>query len=240
MRISVFGDRAKHKIITGVIDKSLKTASGELIVAVGGDGTFLKALEKSAKTGVPVLCIRADESKGVLAEAGIPELEWIGEMLKRGKFSVERFYTLNGRAGSKKFSSFNEMGFFRMTEKALRFDVFVNGSLFYKNVIADGGVVSTPAGSTAYNISAGGPIIDRSSGSLVFTPLNPHGFHKPVVFSGSVKIVFKRHTARAFADGKKIGNLGDNMEISKSSDHADVITFGTPFYSRWQRIVGKC
>ncbi|MFH0890154.1 MAG: NAD(+)/NADH kinase [Candidatus Aenigmatarchaeota archaeon] len=236
----MFGDKTKHKNITGVIDKSLKNTPGDLIVAIGGDGTFLKAMTKASKSGVPVLCIRADESKGVLAEADLSDIDRITEKLGRGEFSLVKFCMIDGRTDNKKFTSFNEIGFFRLTEKALRFDVFVNNSLFYKNVIADGGVISTPAGSTAYNISAGGPIIDRSSESLVFTPLNPHGFNKPVVFSGSVKIIFKRHAARAFADGKGIGTLGSCIEVSKSKSYANVVSFDTPFCTRWQRIVGQC
>ncbi len=208
------------------------------IIAVGGDGTFLKAFKKSALTGKPVLCIRAQGSKGVLAEGNISEIGQMEKKLKKQDFPIIKYPMLEGMTESKKLSGFNEIGFFRTSEEALRFDLFINGMLFYKNVVADGGIVSTPAGSTAYNVSAGGPVLDLMSKSLVFTPLNPHGLNKPVVFEGSAKIVFRRHSAHAFADGKRFSKIKKYLEITKSAKHAKIISLETPFHTRWQRIVG--
>ncbi|MBI2085093.1 MAG: NAD(+)/NADH kinase [Candidatus Aenigmarchaeota archaeon] len=225
----------KTKISAQRLAKTLPVGT---IIAVGGDGTFLKAFKKSAQTGKPVLCIRAHGSKGVLAEGNISEIRQMEKKLKKQDFPIIKYPMLEGGTENKKLNGFNEIGFFRTSEEALRFDLFINGVLFYKNVVADGGIVSTPAGSTAYNVSAGGPVLDLMSKSLVFTPLNPHGLNKPVVFEGSAKIVFHRHSAHAFADGKRFSKIKKYLEITKSAKHAKIISLKIPFHTRWQRIVG--
>ncbi len=240
MRIQLYGNGEGCGNAKSVLDKTLNGVEGKMMVAVGGDGTFLEAIAKSAGSDVPVLCIRDKGSKGVLAEGNIGDIKKIAEAVRDKKFSVVRYPMIEAHGGNKKMSGFNEVGFFRTTEDAIRFDLFINGMLFYENVIADGGIVSTPAGSTAYNMSAGGPVVSPETENLVFTPINPHGFNRPVVFSGTAKVVFHRHPARAFADGKKLSLVKNLMEISKSGNYANVISLGTPFYTRWQRIVGSC
>lgn len=158
--------------------------------------------------------------------------------LRDKNFSIVKYPMLRGKTENRTSAGFNEISFFRTSEEALRFDLFINGVLFYGNLVADGGVVSTPAGSTAYNISAGGPVLDLESNSLVFTPLNPHGLNRPVVFEGSAKIIFRRNAAQTFADGRKFSGVKSHLEVSKSGKHANVISLGTPFYARWKRLVG--
>ncbi|MBI3412781.1 MAG: NAD(+)/NADH kinase [Candidatus Aenigmarchaeota archaeon] len=237
MAATIFSNK-KHKSIKPAIVKLLKSVKLDAIVAVGGDGTFLRAFREGARTNKPVLCIRSGNSKGVLAEGGASEFEKMAQKIKAGGFSIIKYPMLEGRTEKQRLSGFNEIGFFRRTEEALRFDLFVNNVLFYENVVADGGIIATPAGSTAYNISSGGPVLDLASQSLVFTPLNPHGLNKPVVFEGSAKIVFKRHGAQAFADGKKLPAVKRYLEIFKSGKSAKVISLKTPFYTKWRRIVG--
>jgi len=228
----------KHKNTKAAAVKLLKNTPFSIIVAVGGDGTFLKAFKKSVKSGKPVLCVRNGNSKGVLAEGNLYEINSMAEKMKNREFSVVKYPMLQGKTESRKLYGFNEIGFFRTSEEALRFDLFVNNTLFYENVVADGGLISTPAGSTAYNISAGGPVLDLGSQGLVFTPLNPHGLNKPVVFEGSAKIIFKRNGAQAFADGKRFSGIKKYLHVSKSGKHAKVVSLKTPFYTRWKRIVG--
>ncbi|MBI4167418.1 MAG: NAD(+)/NADH kinase [Candidatus Aenigmarchaeota archaeon] len=228
----------KHVNARSLINKLLRSLPFDIIVTVGGDGTFLKAFKISAQTGRPVLCVRNEKSKGVLAECDLSDIRTAAKKIKNKRFSVVRYPMLAGIADNHKLSGFNEIGFFRTSEEALRFDLFVNNALFYENVVADGGIISTPAGSTAYNISAGGPVLDLASKSLVFTPLNPHGLNKPIVFEGSVKIVFRRNSAQLFADGKKLYKAKNYLGVSKSDRNANVISLKTPFYTRWKRIVG--
>lgn len=236
MAVKIFSSE-KHKNIGPYIDKLLGNSRPGIIVAMGGDGTFLKAFRESAKTGRAVLCVRGGDSKGVLAEGDLSDLGTMAKRVRTKKFSVVKYPMLQGRTERQKSSGFNEVGFFRTSEEALRFDLFINNVLFYENVVADGGLVSTPAGSTAYNISAGGPVLDLMSESLVFTPLNPHGLNRPVVFEGSAKIVFKRHPAQTFADGKRLSRVKKYLQVSKSADYAKVISLKIPFYTRWKRIV---
>ena len=241
MHVLVVGKNGKYRNIKAVFDKYLKKVDGKIMIAVGGDGTFLHAAKKAAKNEIPLLCIRNREgSKGVLSEGSESDISNIAKRLSSNKFSIVRYPLLEARINGKKISGFNEIGFFRTSEKALRFDLLINNTLFYKNVIADGGIISTPAGSTAYNISAGGPILDISSRNLVFAPLNPHSFNKPVVFSGTAKIKFKRHAARVFADGDETVITKNDIEIYESKYYVDVISLGHPFYERWQRIVSPC
>jgi len=242
MRVLVCGNRVKYRNIKKMVDNALKEIDGTIMISIGGDGTFLHAAKKAAKNKTPLLCLRSKEgNKGVLAEGDISEINNIIKKLKSKKYSLLRYPLLEARVKRKKITGFNEIGFFRTSEKALRFDVYINSLLFYKNVIADGGIISTPIGSTAYNISAGGPILDRSSRDLVFAPLNPHSFNKPVVFSGNIMIKFERHPARIFADGSKTTIMsGNKIEINESRNYVDIISLRRPFYNRWQRIVNPC
>lgn len=238
MHIQLFGNIKDCGSVRSALNKTLGGVDGKMIIAVGGDGTFLKAMTKSVASKVPVLCIRSNGSKGVLAEGDIASLDKMLARIKSGNFSVVKHHVIGGLSGKSEFFGLNEIGFFRKSDEAIRFDLFINGSLFYENVVADGGLFSAAAGSTAYNISAGGPIIDKSSESVVFTPINAHGFNRPVVFKGTAEIIFRRNSAHAFADGKKLADIEGRLKVCKADRHVNVISIGTPFSTKWKRIYG--
>lgn len=205
----------------------------DAILAVGGDGTFLRAIQKAIKIRKPVLCVCAGESKGFLSDLSIFELDRALRTLKRKKYSVKRFPLLEVKAGKNKGFAFNEVNFFRQEKKAARYDVFLNGKAIYRKLIADGGIIATPAGSTAYNISAGGPVIFNNS--MAFTPINPHGFFKPFVFSGAVRII-NAFSVDLFCDGNAIGKSRDFI-VRKSKKRVGIIRIGKPDFSeKWKRI----
>jgi len=103
----------------------------------------------------------------------------------------------------------------------------------YRKLIADGGIITTAAGSTAYNISAGGPVIFNNS--MAFTPINPHGFFKPFVFSGAVRIS-DAFSVDLFCDGNPAGKSRDFV-VKKSKRRVGIIKIGSAeFADKWKRI----
>ncbi|MFH1105808.1 MAG: NAD(+)/NADH kinase, partial [Candidatus Aenigmatarchaeota archaeon] len=214
-----YGKNVRKSMMRNGIQSS---GTPDAILAVGGDGTFLRAIQKAVKIRKPVLCVRAGESKGFLSDLSIFELDRALQALKKKKYGVKKFPLLEISAGKHKRFAFNEVNFFRQEKKAARYDVFLNGRAVYRKLIADGGIITTAAGSTAYNISAGGPVIFNSS--MAFTPINPHGFFKPFVFSGAVRIS-DAFSVDLFCDGNPAGKSRDFV-VKKSKKSVGIIKIG--------------
>ncbi len=235
MRLLVMAQARYQRIARKSLKNNNVQSSGkpDAILAVGGDGTFLRAIQKAVQIRKPVLCVRGDESKGFLSDIGILWIDRALQAMKKKNHSVKKFPLLEIKTGKKKHYAFNEVNFFRREKKAARYDVFLNNSAIYRKLIADGGIITTPAGSTAYNISAGGPVIFNSS--MAFTPINPHGFFKPFVFSGAVRVI-NTFPVDLFCDGNAIGKSKDFI-VRKSKQTVGVIKVGKPDFSeKWKRI----
>ncbi len=235
MRLLVMAQARYQRIVKKILKNNGVPSSGkpDTILAVGGDGTFLRAIQRAIRIRKPVLCVRGDESKGFLSDISIRETGHALRALKGKKYAVKKFPLLETKTGKKMHYAFNEVNFFRRDKKAARYDVFLNNSAIYRKLIADGGIIATSAGSTAYNLSAGGPVIFNSS--MAFTPINPHGFFKPFVFSGTVRIV-NTFPVDLFCDGNAVGKSKEFV-VRKSKKTVDVIKVGKPDFSeKWKRI----
>ncbi|MBQ9745932.1 MAG: NAD(+)/NADH kinase [Clostridia bacterium] len=172
-------------------EEKLFEADADAAIVLGGDGSMLDACEKAAPSGLPVLGINLG-NLGFLTTMEKCEIDKLREVFENG-FEIQEcmMLSLSIKDGGteRRFSVLN--------------DVAINSSVCSKIAIielkcddsvalschADGVVIATPTGSTAYSLSAGGPILDPSLEAICVTPISPHSLTtRPLVFSASAKL----------------------------------------------------
>jgi NAD+ kinase len=159
-----------------------------LAVVLGGDGTVLSAARQTAPIGVPILTINTGHL-GFLAEAYLNELDEALEQLLAGRWSVEErtmvvVSVMRGESRRWEVLCLNEMALHREPLTSMcHFEIAI-GRHAPVDIAADGVILSTPTGSTAYALSAGGPVITPDCPVLQLTPIAPHSLaSRALVFS---------------------------------------------------------
>lgn len=170
-------------------------SESDIVIAIGGDGTLIHTSHLSAKYDVPILGINAG-NLGFLAGLEKTELDLL-ENLRSGNYYVDNRMMIccelyEGEMLMKKFYSLNDIvigrgAMLNMCDIELSADNEL--SMNYK---ADGLIFSTPTGSTAYNLSAGGPVLDPAIESIIATPICPHSiFNRSLIFGADTLIEVK-------------------------------------------------
>ena len=147
----------------------------ELIISIGGDGSFLKTIQDFKFPNVPMVVINTGHL-GFFAEFDPGEIDEFIELYKNNDFTIQEVHPLKGsictKESSKDIYAVNEIVIKSVCSRTLHLDLRVNENKI-QNFSGDGMLISTPIGSTAYNYSAGGSIIDPSLDTLQLTPLAP-------------------------------------------------------------------
>ena len=212
----------------------------EMIVALGGDGTMLRTAHYLAGHRVPVLGINLG-SFGYLTEVNLNEIHSTLELIISGKFVTEKRMMLDvsikhGKTTTNVGSVLNDVvinrgDLSRMNE----LEMAVNGS-YLTTYKGDGLIVSTPTGSTAYSLSAGGPIVFPGKDLIIINPICPHTLtNRPIIFSddSNLKITLwsKDKGAMLTLDGQEAYKIksGDVVTI-KRSRHATTLVL-SPYRS---------
>lgn len=170
----------------------------DLLVAVGGDGNILSAARAMAPFGVPILGINRGRL-GFLADISPDEIEERMDEVLAGDYTTEEHFLLEGIVeGQEEIpSALNEVLVHSASmPKMIEMDLFVNDQFVYSQN-SDGLIVSSPTGSTAYALSAGGPIMHPSLDAIVLVPMFPHSLtSRPLVVPGDdeIRIVLKDAT----------------------------------------------
>lgn len=146
----------------------------DCVIVLGGDGTMLEAAHDVFRRDIPVLGVNLG-TVGYLAEIGMQEIGSFLDRLIAGDYRVEQRMMLYGGLGDGfSHSALNDIVIARYGSVSMNlFHVYVNG-LLLNSYHADGIILSTPTGSTGYNLSAGGPIIDPVAKMILMTPICPH------------------------------------------------------------------
>jgi len=172
----------------------------DIAIVLGGDGTLLSAARALAPMNAPILGVNLG-SLGFLTEVPMPDLYPALEAVIASKCEVEVRSMIHAsvfRNGNQLADAhaLNDVVISKTTIARLAaFDIFINGA-FVSAYRGDGLIVSTPTGSTAYNLAAGGPILIPSVEGIVITPICPHSLsHRPLVVHDSVEIEIKVKSA---------------------------------------------
>ena len=157
----------------------------ECVMVLGGDGTMLQAARENQSSDIPMIGINMG-TKGYLTEIEVGSLEKALDCLIYDEYHIESRMMLEGvvcKAGNtmQPMCALNEIAITRKGSLAvIHYNVYVNGKLL-KVYSGDGIMVSTPTGSTGYNLSAGGPIASPQSELMLITPICPHTFNTRTV-----------------------------------------------------------
>lgn len=157
--------------------------SADLVIALGGDGTVLRAAQSAHAEDIPLLGINFG-NLGYLTEVDAGEERGALDKVLSGSFSIESRMMLECHNGSFSFVGLNEVLIERSSpHRLVRLEVRIGGERL-ASFNADGVIVATPTGSTAYALSAGGPIVDPRAECLIVVPVSPHMiFSRPFVLT---------------------------------------------------------
>lgn len=207
----------------------------ECVITVGGDGTLLQAARDLFEINVPFIGINRG-TLGYLSEVRPDQIEFMMDKLADDDYTIEKRMMIEGEIHKKGESfvtsiSLNDIVISRIAGM-LNVSVLVNKK-FLTTYPADGVIISTPTGSTAYNLSAGGPIVDPQAEIIVITPMYPHTLNtRSVILSTKDEITIKINEIRGSSDKCGIsfdGDLrielsaGDKVKIRKSNDYTKII-----------------
>lgn len=232
-----------NSVYAGKIGAEIVETPGicSFIITVGGDGTILKWGKIAAEFDLPLLGVNMGRL-GFMATLEPSETDRIPQILG-GDYAVSRRMLLEckvRREGKIMFSEsvINDVIVSRSSLSKLPEFVVSCGSAEVSRVRADGVILSTPTGSTAYSLSAGGPILAPDLECIEFTALCPHSlFNRPMIFSDkqpvSVNVCHYQNSKATFSvdGGKGIPILdGDVLQLTRSKYSLSIIEAGSGFY----------
>lgn len=201
----------------------------DCVLVLGGDGTLIRAAREMRSYDVPLLGINMG-TLGYLAEAEVDNIEKVMDYLMQETPVVEERMMLKGTLnGQIEDIALNDIVLTRAGAlRIIQFNIYVNGELLH-TYHADGVILSTPTGSTAYNLSAGGPIVEPTASMIVITPICPHALNaSSIVLSAEDQIVLeigegrdgeKEEASLSFDGERNIEvHTGDKVVIQKAED----------------------
>lgn len=213
----------------------------DMVIVLGGDGSVIQASECFAGKNVPILSVNFG-TLGFLTEVERPRIKEALDAILAGRYKVEKRMALTGMVHRK---NIGEAKGFAVNEfiigkqdfgHMITTSVYVDGSLL-DTYVADAILVSTPTGSTAYNLSASGPVLVPGMEAMIITPVCPHSLNKRslVVSSESTLRIDVGKTkdnyedeAAVRADGKMMWTVssGDTIVIKKAAETFDMVSLG--------------
>ncbi|HZK41000.1 MAG TPA: NAD(+)/NADH kinase [Atribacterota bacterium] len=237
LKVCIEGDKGKEigkEELDCPTEKFLKEV--DLIISLGGDGTLLRAARLAAAEDLPVFGVNLG-GLGFLTQIGINDLEKSLEKLYQGRYFLDERMMLNCTVKRReeeivKFTALNDVvigkGAFA---RIICLATYVNND-YVITYSADGLVVSTPTGSTAYSLSAGGPILNPNINSIILTPICPHTLSaRPLIISENDQVKIKLESSEekvmVTIDGQEgfVLKPKDEVIIKKSDHKARLITF---------------
>ena len=234
----------REAAVYGYTDKSWVPPQTQCVITLGGDGTLIQAARDLVELQIPLIGVNMG-NLGYLTQVAQGEgLTPMLDALLEDRFRLERRMMLAGTVRKQEKTRGDnsvtgwEMGIAlndivltcKDVMQVLKFQVYVNGELLTEYT-ADGMIVSTPTGSTAYNLSAGGPIVTPGAELIVLTPVCPHSIHsRSIILShrDTVGIRVLENAGQkqmAVFDGDQVMNLGagEELEIRESDSYTTLI-----------------
>lgn len=220
----------------------------DFAVVFGGDGTILSAARDLSETDVPVIGVNVGKL-GFLAEFSLDELMELFGRIVTGKVLIEKRMILHcsvETGGVETFSStaINDVVIAAGTPQSMIELKMTVQDQPVAGCIGDGVIISTPTGSTAYNLSAGGPILAANLSAMVITPICPHSLSfRPIVISADrtidVKPVRINEGTCVTLDGQVWHKLGASDVVHVYRHHGSFLVVNNPMRTQWDTLAGK-
>lgn len=222
----------------------------DFAVVFGGDGTIISAARELSLARVPVVGVNLGKL-GFLAEFSLTELKDLFDDVVSGQAPIEKrmllgCHVLGSAGGAEKFRStaVNDVFItagppFRVIELKIAVD-----NQHVASCVSDGLIVSTPTGSTAYNLSAGGPILAGSMEAMVITPICPHSLSfRPIVIDADsdveVSCARVNEGTTVSIDGQVWRGLSTDDVVRISREQSAFLVVNNPLRTRWQTLASK-
>jgi NAD+ kinase len=214
----------------------------DLIVSLGGDGTMLRAMRLADGRKAPVLGVNLGKL-GFLAEVDVPDLPAALSAIDRRDFTVEPRLAIDATIGPDVATAFNDVVVVRVPGQGGAVVAVRVGGRPFVSYAADAVIAATPAGSTAYSFSAGGPIISPEVEALVITPASPHSaYNRGVVLSVADMVTLELLPSSGRLAIEIDGQIacyaeaGQRVDLRARPGGARVVRLGqTTFYQRARR-----
>jgi NAD+ kinase len=224
-----------------VLRSEMSSRSLDLVIVLGGDGTLLSAVRSTANTDAPLLGVNLG-SLGFLTDVPLSSLFPMLDAIAQGRAPVEQRSLmqcdlLRGGTTLGSYPAFNDVVVNKTVLARLNtYDLSVD-QVFVASFRADGMIVATPTGSTAYSLSAGGPVVMPTVNAFVITPVAPHSLtHRPLVVPDSavVEILLRSDEEVAYLslDGQPGLDLrdGDRVRCRRSEHKVSLFRTDTDFF----------
>ena len=213
----------------------------EALISIGGDGTFLKAAKHTFKTDIPIMGVNVG-NLGFLAEINISDMYDSLDKIIAGNFEIEKRMLISGMLFRDKkpvdeqncpYLALNDFVITKsFLEKIIEIKIIING-VSIVSYGGDGVIIATPTGSTAYSLSAGGPVVEPKNESIVITPICAHTlFSRSLVISPDNQIEIQINSGKTKVDLNIDGRKrdlevlnGDIFKVGKSNFKLNLITF---------------
>ena len=207
-------------------------ADAKFVITLGGDGTILRAARLLAQKNTPILGVHLG-GLGFLSEIELASLSNVLDLIKKGQFKIDERTMIEAKVGGKTLTALND---FVISHSGIArvIKVEIEGLAEY---LSDGIIFSTATGSTAYNLSAGGPILTPRAKSIIINPICAHSIAtRPIVVEQPVVAKLTRgREGLLTADGQiKVPlKLGQSIKVQKSKQTTRFIRVkGYDFFSR--------
>ena len=193
---------------------NFKPNKANVIVVAGGDGFMLRTLKKNLKFKKPFYGINCGTYGFLMNKSNIDKLEKRISKSKRTAIDSLSIKCIHGNRLKKNLIAFNEISIFRQSKQTALLNITVGKKEIIKKLIGDGVLVSTPAGSTAYNLSVHGPILSLNSKKISVSPISPFRPRRwrGKILSDKSKITiknldYKKRPISAVADNNEVRNI---------------------------------
>ena len=197
----------------------------DAIIAIGGDGTVLEAAAGALDFGIPVCGVKVGRV-GYLAEFAVDEIEDLADAIALDSFQTRRHSTVSVATTQNRADAINDVVVEKViSQRIIEVTVAINGRPL-ATYRTDGIIVATALGSTAYSLSAGGPIVDPAPGALIMTPVAPHSLLTRAIVLASDAVltltVAGDRPARINVDGKELCTVEPEEPITVQQGVATV------------------
>lgn len=211
--------------VAGLFDKD--NFSADMVISIGGDGTFLRAASRVGNKNIPILGINTGRL-GFLADVSPEEMEFTLEEIHNQHYTIEERSVLRVDCEGQKLKGYpyalNEIAVLkRDSSSMISIRTSINGA-YLATYQADGLVIATPTGSTAYSLSVGGPIIVPHSNTIAITPVAPHSLNvRPIVIRDDWEVMLevesRNHSFLVAIDGGNESCKESNRLTIRKADY---------------------